>query len=586
LPLGKIHTHDATRGLAGLLVGREVSGRYRVDAVLGAGGMGVVYAATHLLLGSRVALKVLLPHLAQHEAGRLRFHREARVAARLEHPAIARVFDFGEDPACGPYLVMEFLEGIPLSRLIVAPPSLEPGAVLEVAEAVLAALSVAHRAGVVHRDVKPSNIFLAREGERVAVKLLDFGVASLEDEQAALALTRTGAPLGTPRFQAPEQAADAARVDGRADIYALGATLYAALTGEAPLPAGTGEPPPLRRRCASLPEPLLALVERAMARQPEDRFPDASSAAAAVASVRRRLYPTAALSSLLLAPALPLAAEQPTATGSLTGSPPQATSPPSLTPLGNSIAPPFAVPPPGHAPRWSPRSVVAGAALASALGALGLWRSSTLGGPHVAATSQRPEPSSRPSSGASGASGASGDSGDSGASGGAGASGASAAPAAPAGPAAKSPAPGHEGASAPSGSAPQHGLPLAPSLAPVDAGSDLSRHGDERPLASWPVSEATLRGRLVAGGWSPVGPAEYETFPHGSIMRLRARRGEQSGVVEQRRYAQAAHVKRAAQEAEFLSKASQAQPGGLITASVFPDRGRSAELLRLARGGR
>lgn len=271
-------------------------GRYRLLERLGAGGMGEVYKAEQLRMDRIVALKVLRPELLQHPTLRHRFRREVRVASKLNHPHIVHVFD-AECDGDVHYLVMDYVEGIDLARLI------DEGGRLTVARACdyirQAALGLqhAHEKGLVHRDVKPANLLV--DGHRT-VKLLDMGLARPIGDDSGLTmmtmggpLTRAGTVLGTPDYMAPEQARDSSTVDGRADIYGLGATLVYLLTGEPPYPGGSPvdkllkhqlEPlPKLRDLRPDAPPGLDAVLARLLAKKPEERYATAAEAAAALA---------------------------------------------------------------------------------------------------------------------------------------------------------------------------------------------------------------------------------------------------------------------------------------------------------------
>ena len=270
-------------------------GRYRVRRLLGRGGMGSVYEAVQEDLGRVVALKVLDPVLATHDDQLERFRREATSAAALGHSNIVSVTDFGARSSSGdpPYLVMELLSGESLGKLLDRESVLAPERVAFIASQVLAALGAAHGAGIVHRDVKPDNVFLTSTSAfRDLVKVLDFGIAKLSAEHGNARLTGTGAMLGTPAYMAPEQARGAT-VDHRADIYAVGATMYQALAGRLPHDAPSfpamlfaiveQSPEPLSRLRPDVPPGLVAVVERAMAKDPDARYPSAEAMRAALA---------------------------------------------------------------------------------------------------------------------------------------------------------------------------------------------------------------------------------------------------------------------------------------------------------------
>ncbi|MFO0624593.1 MAG: protein kinase [Polyangiales bacterium] len=211
-----------------------VAGRYEVVRLLGRGGMGVVYEATHAWTRRRVALKVLRAEFAGDEAVVQRFQREARAGVQSAHPNIVEVLDMGQDAETGTlYLAQELLEGEDLAARLARLGRLSVREATEALIPAMNALEAAHLAGVVHRDVKPANLFLARgtRGGEVT-KVIDFGVASVADSAA---VTRTGAPLGTPQYMAPEQARGERDVDARADVWAMGAVWFECLTGRRPI---------------------------------------------------------------------------------------------------------------------------------------------------------------------------------------------------------------------------------------------------------------------------------------------------------------------------------------------------------------
>ena len=267
--------------------GRRLGGRYRMEALLATGGMGEVWAARDLLLDRAVAVKVLGGALAGDGRAAERLRREARAAARLEHPSIARVLDLGEQDG-RPYLVMELLEGESLAARIDRAGAMAPPEAARVVAAVADALEAAHRAGVVHRDVKPGNVFLTSDGE---VKVLDFGIASAAGEAA---LT-TGEMLGTPAYLAPERVLGHPATPA-ADIYALGVVLYELLAGRRPFDDGSdielamahvhAHPAPLALAAPSAPPSLVAACEQAMAKDPSARPPSAAAFAQLVRARR------------------------------------------------------------------------------------------------------------------------------------------------------------------------------------------------------------------------------------------------------------------------------------------------------------
>jgi len=273
--------------------GSLIDNKYRVEELLARGGMGVVYAATHTVSSKRVALKWMLPALGQIKGARERFIQEACATARIAHPNIVDIYDVGSENGSA-YLVMEYLRGETLADRLCRQrlPVVDAVALLMPA---LRGVAAAHKHGVIHRDLKPENIFLCftEYGEELEPKVLDFGISKITtDEVRNLALTHSGAVLGTPYYMSPEQVRGARDVDHRADIYAIGVILFEALTGERPFDAETynelilkiaTEPlPSIAALNRDLDPRLIAIVERAMARDPKDRFQDVKSLAQAL----------------------------------------------------------------------------------------------------------------------------------------------------------------------------------------------------------------------------------------------------------------------------------------------------------------
>ena len=263
-------------------IGQVLDGRYRVERLLGAGGMGSVYEGRHAIVGKRVAIKMLHAEFAANEEVLKRFYREAQAAAAIGHKNIIDVVDVGVTAENEPYLVMEYLEGEDLEGMLerTGPVSLE--AACGILEPALLALAAAHEKGIVHRDLKPANIFLCREaGGHPTVKLIDFGISKISNAGQGTKLTQTGSLLGTPAFMAPEQARGELAVDHRVDIYAMGVILYQMLTGTLPfggdnynsllLNVLTQEPRPLREIVPSIPADAEALVLKELSKDPARR---------------------------------------------------------------------------------------------------------------------------------------------------------------------------------------------------------------------------------------------------------------------------------------------------------------------------
>ncbi|WP_437626953.1 protein kinase domain-containing protein [Sorangium sp. So ce1151] len=289
--------------------GQRIGPHHVVERRAGAGSLGTVYLARHLATGEPAAIKVLRD---PSDEARSRFAREARALAALSHPHIVRYIDHGVMPDGEPYLVMEWLEGEDLAARLGRGP-LEPAAALRLAATVADGLSVAHAQGVIHRDIKPQNLFLP-QGDLDQVKIVDFGLAHLHD--ATYALTRAGQTLGTPSFMPPEQVTGEQEIDPRADLYSLGCVLFACLTGRPPFAAAQlvatlakvvfDEAPLPSSRCPGLPAALDAFVARLLAKKPAAR----PSSAVAVAE---------ALRALEVKVAGPASSSAPTSSAALTG---------------------------------------------------------------------------------------------------------------------------------------------------------------------------------------------------------------------------------------------------------------------------
>jgi eukaryotic-like serine/threonine-protein kinase len=262
----------------GSLIGQSIDDRYRIDAVIGKGGMGTVYRATRLLIGDEVAIKVL--HNGQEDSQAAeRFRREAQAAARLKHPNAVSIYDFGVSKDGLQYLVMDLVEGKSLRTIAKEQGPLSLPLVAEIASQVCAALDEAHRNHIVHRDIKPDNIVLNSTSAGVRVKVLDFGIAKLRDDSATT-LTQTGNVMGTPHYMSPEQCLGE-DLDSRADIYSFGIVVYEMLCGRVPFnsPISTAvvvqhvnqAPPSLQSFNAAIPASVEAVVFRALEKAREMR---------------------------------------------------------------------------------------------------------------------------------------------------------------------------------------------------------------------------------------------------------------------------------------------------------------------------
>lgn len=269
-------------------VGKVIDGRYRLDKLLGRGGMGAVYLGYHVGVGRRVAVKILRSSDQVNPEEVARFHREARAAAAIGHNGIIDIFDVGNTAWGDPYLVMEHLEGESLETLLerLAPFDLDTASAI--AEQLLLALAAAHDKNIIHRDVKPGNIVLVYDDSisRPTVKLIDFGLSKIVDTSSVSKLTQSGTFMGTPSYVAPEQATGDACIDQRVDLYAVGVVLYEMLTGELPFIGKTfnalilnivSQPPrPPHEVNPRFPSEAGPFLERALDKRPEARFQTAT----------------------------------------------------------------------------------------------------------------------------------------------------------------------------------------------------------------------------------------------------------------------------------------------------------------------
>ncbi len=262
----------------------KVIGNFRIASKLGRGGMGEVFLAEQQKIGTKVAIKMLLPELSAHKGHVDRFFNEALAVNRIKHAGIVRIFDVGfYEPTGSAYLIMELLEGESLAGRIARSGRLTLGQVSDIGRQIASVLDATHAEGVTHRDLKPDNIFLIRDAElasRERVKILDFGIAKLTGT-LAMAGPKTVGVMGTPAYMAPEQWGDSSKVDWRADAYSLGCVAFEMACGRTPFVAETfpeafakhlTEPPPLVRMFASdMPEQLETLIVGLLAKKPEDR---------------------------------------------------------------------------------------------------------------------------------------------------------------------------------------------------------------------------------------------------------------------------------------------------------------------------
>jgi hypothetical protein len=281
---------------AGVRQGDILAGKYRVERVLGAGGMGVVVAAYHLQLHQKVAIKFLLPEALSNAEAVERFAREARAAVKITSEHVARVIDVGTLETGAPFMVMEFLEGHDLAQWVRLRGSLPLDQAVDFVLQACEALAEAHTLGIVHRDLKPANLFVVRGADALhSVKVLDFGISKATGQAAAgqdAALTRTAAVMGSPLYMSPEQMAASRNVDARTDIWALGVVLYELLTGTVPfngitLPEvcvkiASHPPPPLRAVRPDIPPAVEAIVLKCLEKDRARRYADVAELAVAL----------------------------------------------------------------------------------------------------------------------------------------------------------------------------------------------------------------------------------------------------------------------------------------------------------------
>jgi serine/threonine protein kinase len=299
-----LHASHAERVLAYLnevQTGKVLNGRYLIEHQLGAGGMGAVYAARHVHLGTKLAIKVLLPELLCEAEAVERFDREARASAKIADENVVRILDVGQLENGAPYMVMEFLEGQDAAAYLKKHGRLSIEQAIDVMIQTCAAVAAAHAMDIIHRDIKPSNLFFVhRSAGRPLVKVLDFGVSKLvtADSQENLMATKTGSILGSPGYVSPEQWFDSKNVDKRSDIWALGIVLYELLTGKMPFVAASAPVlatkiayeavvPPTEQR-PEIPADLEKIVLRCLEKKAEDRFQDVTAVAKALGSAQRR----------------------------------------------------------------------------------------------------------------------------------------------------------------------------------------------------------------------------------------------------------------------------------------------------------
>jgi eukaryotic-like serine/threonine-protein kinase len=277
--------------------GDVLAGKFRIERVLGIGGMGMVVSAMHLQLDERVAIKFLLPEALMNAEAVARFGREARAAVKIKSEHVARVTDVGALESGAPYMVMELLRGQDLSQVLRDTGALPISVAVQYLLQACEALAEAHAVGIVHRDLKPANLFLtARADGSPCIKVLDFGISKVTNPSgsgADMGMTRTQAIMGSPLYMSPEQLASAKDVDQRTDVWAVGCVLYELVTGRVPFEAETmpqlctlilhTEPPPPRRLRPDVPELLDQAILRCLRKDRNQRYPNVAALAADIA---------------------------------------------------------------------------------------------------------------------------------------------------------------------------------------------------------------------------------------------------------------------------------------------------------------
>ncbi len=265
------------------LLGQTLAGKYLIEDLIKRGGMGSVYLGKHVLMDKTVAIKVLRASLAMDDDVVRRFSREAKAASRISHPHAVSVTDFGESENGVVFLVMEYLAGLTLKDVIKSEGPMKVDRVAEIVRQVTGALDAAHEQGVVHRDLKSDNIMLSQTNGGDWAKVLDFGIAKIQQSETMDAdITAANLVIGTPQYMSPEQCSQSSKIDARSDIYSLGIIIYEMLSGQLPF---TGEsptvimmkqvqdpPPSILDARPDISPALAAVVSKALAKQPDDRF--------------------------------------------------------------------------------------------------------------------------------------------------------------------------------------------------------------------------------------------------------------------------------------------------------------------------
>ena len=276
-------------------IGETLAEKYLIEELIKTGGMGSVYRGKHVLMDKRVAIKVLRPSLAVDDDVVARFSREAKAASRISHPHAVNVTDFGESENGVVFLVMEFLDGQTLKEVIKSEGAMSLERTTEIVRQVAGALDAAHEQGVIHRDLKSDNIMLSQTNGGDWAKVLDFGIAKIQQPEGVRDIDITAANLviGTPQYMSPEQCSQSGPIDKRSDVYSFGIILYEMLAGRVPFTGESptlimmkqvqDEPPPIAEFRPDLPVAVEKIISRALAKQPDDRFQSAGELSKALA---------------------------------------------------------------------------------------------------------------------------------------------------------------------------------------------------------------------------------------------------------------------------------------------------------------
>jgi serine/threonine-protein kinase len=286
---------EVLKNISDPLIGQTLAEKYLIEELIKTGGMGSVYRGKHVLMDKRVAIKVLRPSLAVDDDVVARFSREAKAASRISHPHAVNVTDFGESENGVVFLVMEYLDGQTLKEIIKGEGAMSLERTTEIVRQVAGALDAAHEQGVIHRDLKSDNIMLSNTNGGDWAKVLDFGIAKIQQPEGVrdIEITAANLVIGTPQYMSPEQCSQSGPIDARSDVYSFGIIAYEMLAGRVPFTGESptvimmkqvqDEPPPLSDFRPDLPTGVTQIISRSLAKQPDDRFQSAGELSKALA---------------------------------------------------------------------------------------------------------------------------------------------------------------------------------------------------------------------------------------------------------------------------------------------------------------